>query len=558
MEYAASQEVGGEFPQIPPQDFARSVQLVLPGGTVLSGARAVAELFTCAGKPGFSALYKRVPGFAAASELGYRFIAAHRNLFYWLTVLLFGKRVQPASYIKVEWLFRRALALIYLAAFASLGVQVRGLIGSHGILPVGLYLNGAWGALGPAAWHAVPTLFWLSHGDAVLTGTCIAGVICSLVLLAGLFERTCLAILFILYLSLCAAGQDFLSFQWDMLLLETGFLAIFLESSGIVVWLYRLLVFRLMFSSGMVKLLSGDPSWRDLTALAYHYFTQPLPTPVAWYYAKMPAWFHTYSTAAVFVIELAVPFLVFLPRRPRMLGAWLLIFLQGLILTTGNYAFFNWLSIALCLFLFDDAALPESRIRRVPRPTPRWVTVAVAVIVILLGALQMTVTFGGRLPAAAAALVRAAAPFGIVNTYGLFAVMTTARPEITVQGSNDGVNWLDYEFKYKPGPLNRPPPWVAPHQPRLDWQMWFAALGTYRENPWFVSYLVRLLEGSPDVMALMAKNPFPASPPRYVRALISLYQFTNSSERRATGNWWKAGPPAQYVRAISLDDVRRP
>jgi hypothetical protein len=311
-----------------------------------------------------------------------------------------------------------------------------------------------------------------------------------------------------------------------------------------------------MFSSGAVKLLSGDPAWRNLSAMSYHYFTQPLPTPAAWYFEQLPSWFQKFSTASVFALELGIPFLVFLPRRARCFGAWCLIGLQMLILVTGNYAFFNWLSIGLCLFLFDDATVSRWIPSRQVRATPRKLAIAVSILVLSLGSLQMIATFG-RLPRIGSEFVQAAQPFGIVNTYGLFAVMTTARPEIAIQGSNDGANWSDYTFKYKPGPLDRRPSWVAPYQPRLDWQMWFAALGTYRENPWFVNFMVRLLEGSPDVLPLLERNPFPNAPPRYVRAVISSYRFTNWSDRRVTGNWWKAEPAGVYLRAISLNDVRR-
>jgi hypothetical protein len=458
-----------------------------------------------------------------------------------------------ADYRRIEWLFLRSLAVIYLVAFVSLGVQVRGLIGSHGISPAGDYLLAAARALGSwRAWRLVPSLFWLAHSDAVLTWSCIVGAAVAIVLLLGFFERAALVVLFVLYLSLSSVGQDFLSYQWDMLLLEAGFLAIFLGSSNIVIWLFRVLVFRLMFSSGAVKLLSGDPSWQGLRAMSFHYFTQPIPTPIAWYMQQLPFWFQKYSTAGVFAIELIMPFFIFLPRRLRFTGGLSLIFLQVLILITGNYAFFNWLSIALCLFVFDDGVLsawsPQGRVR----VTPPRVAMAVAVLVIGLGALEMLATFGIALPQPGAGIVRLTAPLGIVNSYGLFAVMTTTRPEITVQGSNDGVNWSDYEFIYKPGPLGRRPPWAAPHQPRLDWQMWFAALSTYGNNPWFTNFMVRLLEGSPEVLRLMERNPFPKAPPRYVRALVSSYQFTDWGERRRTGNWWKAESSGQYLPVISL------
>jgi predicted DCC family thiol-disulfide oxidoreductase YuxK len=553
VDYVRYQETDGAFS-------SDAVHLATPTGEVWSGARAVYQLLTYSHqRTWLLRCYSGLPGFARLSEFAYRFIARHRSIFYWITVLLFGRRIHPASYRGVEWLFLRLLAVCYLAAFASFGVQVRGLIGSHGILPAADYLEGASQYLGAAkAWRVLPSLFWLSHSDAALTLACIAGAVVALVLLFGRFQRTCLVLLFVLYLSLCSVGQDFMSFQWDMLLLEAGFLASFLGSSHTVVWLFRLLVFRLMFSSGAIKLLSGDPTWKGLRALSFHYFTQPLPTPLAWYMQPLPDWIQKYCTAGALGIELAAPFLIFLPRRLRLIGASILILLQVLIMTTGNYAFFNWLTIALCLFLLDDGVLP----RWIPRNSPgkaktvasRRFGVAFTVLIAGLGTLQLYVTLTGRVPVAAAPVLRLVQPFGIVNRYGLFAVMTTTRIEITVQGSNDGANWLDYEFKYKPGPLNRNPPWVAPHQPRLDWQMWFAALSDTVNDRWFVGFAARLLEGSPDVAGLLGKNPFPNAPPRYIRALKSTYHFTNPSERRKTGNWWTADPTGVYFPAISLRD----
>ena len=560
VHYVASQQVADQYPQISPEQFKRSFQFVEPGGEVRSGARAVYRLLTYTPHGGWPLqAYERVPGFAAASELAYRFIASHRDIGYWTTVVLFGREIRPAQYRWVEWLFLRALALVYLVAFLSISVQIRGLLGSRGILPATSFLSAVERAFSPGTvWHDFPTLFWFWHTDTALVWACIAGTVFAVVFLSGFFERICLIALYVLYLSICVVGQDFLSFQWDALLLETGFLAIFLVSSHLIVWMFRVLVFRLMFSSGAVKLLSGDPTWRNLRAMDFHYFTQPLPNPVAWYAQQLPPWFQKWSTGAVLGIELIAPLLIFLPRRLRLIGAALLIGLQGLILLTGNFAFFNFLSIALCLFLLDDAVFCR---RKSPpakmRATRRGVAVAVAALVLILGTMNMAATLGATLSGPFSDLARLAGPFEIVNTYGLFAVMTTERREITVQGSNDGVTWLDYEFKYKPGPLSRRPPFVAPHQPRLDWQMWFAALGDVRSSPWFVNFMVRLLEGSPDVVGLLEKNPFPNAPPRYVRALASQYRFTNYEERRKTGNWWKAEPSGIYLRAISLADVTR-
>ena len=291
-----------------------------------------------------------------------------------------------------------------------------------------------------------------------------------------------------------------------------------------------------------------------LSAISFHYMTQPLPTPLAWYMYQLPFWFQRFSTAMVFVIELAIPFLFFAPRPWRLFAGFCALLLQGLIILTGSYTFFNLLTVALCVFLFDDRALARLSLRsRTARSRPTAVTI-VAAIVLLLSGFELWEMFGAS--PEPNPIVRLASPFDIVNTYGLFAVMTTSRPEIIVQGSNDGVAWLDYEFKFKPGDLRKPPRWVAPHQPRLDWQMWFAALSNYQSTPWFGNFMLRLLQGSPEVLALLGSNPFPSAPPKYVRAQLFDYSFTDFAERRATGDWWKRTSRGLYFPAISLEDVR--
>ena len=556
IEYGPSQELADQFPRIPRQSFSESVQLVMPDGEAISGARAVFTALSYArGEAWLLWLYDHAPGFAPATEFAYCFIARHRDFGYHATRLLFGRGVSPATSRKAEWVFPRALGLVYLVAFASLGMQVAGLIGSHGILPIDSYLNAISATFGARGYQLVPTVFWLNHSDMFLKAGCWIGAAVSLVLIAGFFERTALAILYALYLSYSAVGRDFLSYQWDALLLEAGFLAIFLGSSRTVVWLFRWLLFRLMFLSGAVKLLSHDETWRNLTALKFHYETQPLPTPLAWYMYQLPMSFQRVSTCMVFVFELGFPFLIFAPRRLRMFGAAGLIFLQVLIFLTGNYTFFNVLAVALCVFLFDDAALAKLRFSR-RRGTNRIVAGVVAALVLLLSGLEMANTFFDYSADTGNALLHLAGPFNIVNSYGLFAVMTTTRPEIIVQGSNDGEAWLDYEFPYKAGDLKQRPKWVAPFQPRLDWQMWFAALENYQSARWFVNFMVQLLQGSPDVTGLLAKNPFAAGAPKYVRAELFLYSFTNWEERRATGQWWKREPRGLYLPAISLADVR--
>jgi hypothetical protein len=284
--------------------------------------------------------------------------------------------------------------------------------------------------------------------------------------------------------------------------------------------------------------------------------TQPLPTPIAWYMYQLPLGFQRFSTTAVLFIELVTPFLFFAPRRWRFWGAGLALFLQVLIFLTGNYTFFNLLTMALCLFLFDDQALAKLRLRSRGVRTSKPVVLAAAAVILALSACGLWQMFFASPLQPENAVLRVAAPFQIANTYGVFASMTIRRPEIIVQGSNDGETWLDYEFHYKPGDLRQAPRWVAPHQPRLDWQMWFAALSDYRSAPWFTNFMVRLLQGSPAVVGLLANNPFPAAPPKYVRAELFDYLFTDFATRRATGQWWARQPHGLYFPRISLDDVK--
>jgi predicted DCC family thiol-disulfide oxidoreductase YuxK len=555
--YAPYQEVAERFPQVPRENFKRAVQLISPDGGVLSAAHAVFR--SLVGVPGYAWMlwaYQYVPGFAVIAEWLYRLVALNRSLFYHVTVILWGTHPEPPTYeIVVRWFFR-SLALIYLIAFLSLQVQIAALAGTSGILPAERFLAAIRNHLGYAAWLRLPTVFLFGSNSTTLRLACIAGAMASLLIGVGFARRVALVVAFVLYLSLVHAGQTFLSFQWDYLLLESGFLAIFLRPVLSRVWLFRWLLFRLMLLSGTAKLLSHDPNWRNLTALKYHYQTQPLPTPFAWYFHQLPVAFQKFSCGFMFFTELAVPFLFFAPRRVRFFAAGITVTLEAIIFITGNYTFFNLLTIALCLLLFDDAALRAAVPSHTPRiPAPkmqRVVSAGLLVFILSASGAELLEVFSGSAPSPVAEALSAIAPFGVVNRYGLFSVMTTSRPEIIVEGSNDGQTWLEYGFKYKPGDLKRAPVWVQPHQPRLDWQMWFAALDNYQTQPWFVNFVVRLLEGSPDVLALLARNPFPSSPPRYIRARMYEYRFTTFAERRANGNWWSRELRGEYLSPVSL------
>ena len=522
----------------------------------------------------------------------------------------------PARFALSAGLFLRLLAVVHLVAFASAWTQLAGLIGPHGLLPAQPFFDAVRTQLGPAAARdELPSLCWWFGATTFLPVLCATGIALSLLLFAGIAPAPALVGLWACYLSLCGAGQVFFNFQWDSLLLETTLLAVFLAPWKLLpLWrphepppLARLLLvwllFRLMLVSGAVKLLSGDPAWRDLTALTFHYETQPLPTPLAYWAHQLPAWLQRAACAGLFAIELLVPFFFFAPRGLRHRAALLTAALMLLIALTGNYTFFNFLTAALCVLLLDDTLLarllpprfppaishllndkrpgtapfplssappkqlchlldditppaPPSAPASNPPPArrPRWPLRLFAAFVFAYTTLDTLPVFFRHLGPVPGfnALSAALAPYRSFNRYGLFAVMTNPRPELVFEGSDDARTWLAYDFPYKPGDLARAPTWVAPHQPRLDWQLWFAALGPPAQNPWVLTLAEHFLRGTPEVLALVAKNPFAARPPRYVRVVRYEYHFTDSATRAATGQIWRRAPFDFYLLPAAL------
>src|SRR5438874_4314779 len=625
IDYATYQEAAEYFPEIPRDEFKHSMVFIEPDGRTFLAAESVyRSLAHRASKKWLPWSYDRIPGFAAISETAYKFVARHRGVASAITRLLWGKDVRPPTYFWARRWFLRALGMIYLIAFVSLWVQVDGLIGSDGMSPLNRFLPAVRAQLGPDAYTLLPTLCWFDSSNAFLHLLCGGGVALSLLLTFGVAPALSLVALFIFYLSLTNAGQTFLSFQWDILLLETGFLSIFfapwqLWPRELLLWpgsfgvppsdgpglnaelqaplatappvsraglfLLKFLLFKLMLMSGVVKLTSGDDSWgwvnhsfhwSALTALDYHYWSQPLPTIFSWWADKTPEWFKHFSVAFCLVVEIIAPFFIWAPRRPRLVAAGLLIFLQPVIAITGNYCFFNLLTIALCFLLIDDAAIGRGMEGRAPanpasqelRPSnaksisTRWATYAAIAVIVVTFPINAWLIFSAfkpqsRPPGRLANFYEQLEAFRIVNGYGLFRVMTKDRGEVVIEGSADGINWAPYEFKWKPADVKRAPGWCAPHQPRLDWKMWFAALETPEQNPWLIGLIVRLLEGSRDVTALLAHNPFPDKPPNYIRAMFYRYRFTNSEEHRQTGAWWKRQELREYLPTISRDQLRQ-
>jgi predicted DCC family thiol-disulfide oxidoreductase YuxK len=571
-------EIAARFPTIPRERFARAVQLIEPDGRVSEAAHAVFRLGAIARRHSAPLwAYEHLPGFAALTERAYQHVANHRRFWSGLTTLLWGRSTAPATYARTAWIFLRLLGVVYFLAFWSLGIQLQALIGHDGILPADRYMNDAGAVLtGLDRFRLLPTLGWLTASDAALQSLWLAGCGLSILLVVGLVPTAVLSALWVSYLSLSVVSRDFLSYQWDGLLLETGLLAIFLapitlrerlqplaDPPRIIVRLMLWLLFRLTVSSGAVKLLSGDPTWTSLTALAFHFETQPIPTPLAWYAHQLPQWLLKAATFGVIAIELAVPFLILAPRRLRALAFVPLAGLQLFIALTGNYAFFNLLTVALCVFLLDDSTLgnwgrlPSVEAR--PGVARRWTLRAFAIVIVPVSLVVFARTLGIR-PAVTAPIERLArwiAPLRSVNGYGLFAVMTTTRPEIVVEGSDDGTTWMEYEFRYKPGDLQRRPPWVAPHQPRLDWQMWFAALGRPGDEPWIGDFLMALLEGNQTILGLLERDPFQGRRPQFVRAVLYRYEFSTAEERRRDGVWWRRERLGAYSRVLSANDLTR-
>ena len=467
-----------------------------------------------------------------------------------------------------RWLFLRALGLIFLSAFYSLAFQIHGLIGERGILPAGPYLREVRTVLGGAqgVWYA-PTLLWLDAGDRALAIVVGAGLVSSALLVVNVWPRVSIALSTLLFLSCIAALQDFSSYQSDGMLLEAGFLSLFYAPRGIrpglgasdpssrfsrfmLVWEW----FRIYFESGVVKLASGDPHWRDFTAMDEYYQNGPLPTWLGWYVQHLPHWYHAGTVIITFAVELVIVWFAFLPRPLRLACFAFVTALQVGIIATANYAFLNYLVLVLGVLVLDDAILVRLGFRAPAAADPRprhaiWRRIETGVLAFAFYA--TLVAFSSPLSSSPLGWpARVLAPFRIANAYGLFAVMTEARYEIEFQGSRDGVTWIAYPFRYKPQDVNERPGIYAPYQPRFDWNLWFASLGPWEQSSWVVLAQQRLLENSPSVLRLFRSNPFADRPPALVRTVRWQYWFTDAETRRRTGAWWRRAELGPFTGVV--------
>jgi hypothetical protein len=505
-------------------------------------------------------------------------------LFGWL----FDARLGPSDRLRARWLFLRALAAIYFSAFYSLVFQIHGLIGPQGILPAQSYLQTVAQSLGhwERLWY-VPSVLWVSSGSGMLSALCWIGMVASILLFVNLWPRGMLAICFVLFLSFVSAAQDFSSYQSDGMLLEAGFISLFFAPRGVrpglganhppiraSLFLLQWEWFRIYFESGVVKLLSGDPQWRNFTAMDDYYQNGPLPTWIGWYAQHLPHWFHAGTVYATLAMELGIVWMLFLPRRWRIVCFFIVTPWQIGVILTANYAFLNYLVLCMGILLLDDGFLSyflrgnfKSRVqlpadsgmladaaaRRWPEAVRRsWKVPGLAVSAIMLTWIAYATTAEMmllRVPLPRLPII-ALEPFRIANQYGLFAVMTRGRYEIEFQGSSDGETWIAYPFRYKPQALNEAPRIYAPYQPRFDWNLWFASLGSWRQYPLVPSTELKLLSNDKEVLKLFAGNPFSQQPPQQIRALLWQYWFTSMAEKRSTGMWWRRELLGLYAPTI--------
>jgi hypothetical protein len=474
------------------------------------------------------------------------------------------------------WILR-LLAVVYATAFLILVQQLEPLLGSGGLLPAATFLERVRAASGGSAWNAfvaLPTLFWLDCSDTTLAAAAWLGLGLSLLALAGATNALLQLALWAIYLSFVQIGQLFYGYGWESQLAETGFLAIFLcplsrwrpwiadGPPRLVIWLFRWLIIRIMLGAGAIK-LRGDPCWLDLTCLAYHYETQPIPNPLSWWLHAMPLWFHRAGTLFNHVVELAVPFLLLGPRRIRHAAGVLLVLFQAMLISSGNLSFLNWLTIVPALACFDDGfweSLSPRRRRRStrpagqapPRPSHRVAAWLLAAVVGLLSIQPVLNLVSPR-----QIMNTSFDPLRLVNTYGAFGSIGRVRNEIVIEGTRDATvgpqtRWQEYELPCKPGDVARRPCVISPYHYRLDWQIWFAAMSTVDRQPWLVHLVAKLLDTDAGVRSLLARDPFGDRPPTHIRLLLYRYELTGPGDDDPS--WWRRRLLGEYLRPLARDD----
>lgn len=421
----------------------------------------------------------------------------------------------------------------------------------------------------------LPTLFWMNPSDAFMKFLGSFGLFFSILGIFGVANSITFFLMWVIYLSIVNVGQIFYSYGWETLLLEGGFLGIFIcpfwgrlgaKASAppvIVIWMYRWLVFRMMIGAGLIKIRSADSCWRDLTCLNYHYETQPNPNPFSWYFHQLPIFFQKLSVVFNHFCELIVPLFYFGPRKLRLIAGVLTLFFQGMIIMSGNLSYLNWITIVVAIPLFDDkffsflfkrsSNLEQNSLGEVIFGAKN-LKYATSFLLLLVIGLSVKPTL--NLLSSRQLMNSSFDNFHLVNTYGAFGTVGQKRPEIIIEGTSDyriteKTQWKEYIFKSKPGPLDRISRWISPYHYRLDWQMWFAAMGSFERNPWLVHFAYKLLKAPEQVEDLLAENPFQEKPPVYIRGRLYQYQYTKWGEP----NWWKREFVREYFSPLSLGSV---
>jgi Lipase maturation factor len=472
------------------------------------------------------------------------------------------------DYRLTRFAIERGIGLIYLVAFLVAFNQFPALLGERGLLPTPRFLS-------RTTFRESPSLFHLHYSDRFLRVVALTGVALAAALVAGLPQSGPIwlpilvwLVLWLLYLSIVNVGQQFYAFGWESILLEAGFLAIFLGDAGTappfpVLLLFRWLAFRVELGAGLIK-LRGDPCWRDLTCMDYHHETQPMPNPFSRTAHLLPRWFHRAEVVGNYVAQLGAPWLLFLPQPVAGAGALLMLGTQGYLVLSGNYAWLNVVTMVLALAAVPDsffrAVIPDLGAPAPPLAPPVWFVVLVLALITLVAVLSYWPVL--NLLARRQLMNYAFNRLHLVGTYGAFGSVTRERYEVIVEGTRDTApspeaEWRAYEFKGKPGDPQRRPPQVAPYHLRLDWLMWFAALSPRYAEPWFIEMVERLLVGDGAMLRLLARNPFPDAPPKWIRARYFHYRFTSREEHRATGDWWAREPAGDFMRPVGLRDSRR-
>ncbi|MFI5161471.1 MAG: lipase maturation factor family protein [Sphingobacteriales bacterium] len=486
----------------------------------------------------------------------------------------------PPTYWLTRFMILRLLGIVYAVAFLVAINQIIPLIGSNGLLPLGHYLNQVSGALGStgSGFMRLPSVFWLWHSDTALLTVAWIGFILSLIVVAGFTNAPMMGVTWFLYMSIVHAGQDWYEYGWEIQLTETGFLAIFLcplwdmrpfpkrAPLKVIIVLFRWLIFRIMLGSGLIK-FRGDKIWRDGTALYYHFETQPIPGPLSrWFHflprgvLKIGVWFN-------WLAELVAPWFIFWPRIGRHVAGVIIVLLQVVLIFSGNLSFLNWLTIVPALACFDDGfwakLLPKALVRRaetaaanaeedtVHRLTIGWVVAAIVAILSIQPVINML--------SPEQVMNTSFDPFDLVNTYGAFGTVGQERLNVVFEGTTDDTtnnkaNWEPYIYKDLPVLLDKVPPQIAPYQPHLDWQMWFAAMSTADQYPWTYNLVWKLLHNDPSAVSLFAGNPFPNKRPRYIRAVLYRYHFAKPGNPQ--GLYWTRERIGDWIPAVSVNDAQ--